>query len=137
MSYCRWSSDDYTCDVYVYESFGDVWVTHVANRRWVSTTELPEPVELIPGDEARLTAWFERHRLVLDRHGDPEHGHWLELTEHVGPDGAEDVGASFEHETPGECAANLQRLASLGFNVPQGVIADLLEERSEGDKQAG
>lgn len=135
MSYCRWSSNDYTCDVYVYGSVGDFWATHVAARRWVSTTELPEPVDLVPGDEASFKAWYERHRAVLDRHGDPDHGYWLDLVEHVGPGGADDVGASFEHDTPGGCADNLQRLADLGLNVPEQVITDLREEQYELDEQ--
>lgn len=135
MSYCRWSSDDYTCDVYVYEAADGVWATHVADRRWVNTTELPKPVELIPGDAANFTAWLERRRLVLDRHGDPVHGHWLDLVEHVGPDGASDVGASFEHDSPGDCATNLQRLADLGFNAPQEVTTALRDEQVELDEQ--
>ena len=31
MSYCRWSSDNWRCDLYCYE--GDVFITHVAGRR--------------------------------------------------------------------------------------------------------
>lgn len=36
MSYCRWSSDNFQCDLYCYESGdgdGSVWVTHVARSR--------------------------------------------------------------------------------------------------------
>jgi hypothetical protein len=32
MSYCRWSSDNFTCDLYCYESF-DGFQTHVASYR--------------------------------------------------------------------------------------------------------
>lgn len=32
MSYCRWSSEDFGCDLYCYES-NDGWVTHVASQR--------------------------------------------------------------------------------------------------------
>ena len=35
MSYCRWSSDDFQCDVYVYESVAGGFVTHVAANRVV------------------------------------------------------------------------------------------------------
>lgn len=32
MSYCRWSSDNFTCDLYCYES-NDGFVTHIAESR--------------------------------------------------------------------------------------------------------
>lgn len=33
MSYCRWSSMNWMCDVYVYEDVDGGWATHVAGRR--------------------------------------------------------------------------------------------------------
>jgi hypothetical protein len=33
MSYCRWSSDNFDCDLYCYES-SEGFVTHVAGARW-------------------------------------------------------------------------------------------------------
>jgi len=35
MSYCRWSSMDWTCDLYCYEDVAGGWTTHVAGRRRV------------------------------------------------------------------------------------------------------
>lgn len=34
MSYCRWSSDDFKCDLYCYQS-SEGYTTHVANNRHV------------------------------------------------------------------------------------------------------
>lgn len=30
MSYCRWSTDNFTCEIYAYEHFDDFWAIHVA-----------------------------------------------------------------------------------------------------------
>ena len=37
MSYCRWSSDRFQCDLYCYEDASGGWTTHVAGNR-------PEPI---------------------------------------------------------------------------------------------
>jgi hypothetical protein len=39
--------------------------------------------------------------------------------------------ANFTHETPGECADNLERLQGEGFRIPQHAIDALREEQSE------
>lgn len=43
MSYCRFGSDQFRCDVYVYESVGDFWAIHVAGNRLVSEEPRPDP----------------------------------------------------------------------------------------------
>ena len=50
MSYCRFSSDDWQCDVYVYADVAGGWTTHVAAVRFVFDKELPPPVENPDGD---------------------------------------------------------------------------------------
>jgi hypothetical protein len=42
MSYCRWSSNDFQCDVYVYEDVAGGWTTHVACNRVVYSEPLRE-----------------------------------------------------------------------------------------------
>ncbi len=39
MSYCRWSSDDWACELYCYESIGG-WVTHVAAYKRVNVPKI-------------------------------------------------------------------------------------------------
>jgi hypothetical protein len=39
MSYCRWSTDNWKCDLYIYESVGDFWALHVAANRNVYTED--------------------------------------------------------------------------------------------------
>lgn len=43
MSYCRWSSDDFMCDLYCYADIGGGWTTHVARRRSLRRPETPSP----------------------------------------------------------------------------------------------
>lgn len=125
MSYCRWSGEDYQCDVYVWADVNGGWRTEVAGRRWVYEVELPPPVELAPGcTDEQVRAWYQRHRTVTDLHGDETKGRWFDLPE---PDG----GRSFWHDTPGECADHLERLREAGFNVPQYAIDALRQEAAE------
>ena len=41
MSYCRWSSDDWKCDLYCYHSICGNYITHVAARRHVDVPVNP------------------------------------------------------------------------------------------------
>jgi hypothetical protein len=120
VSYCRFSSDDFQCDVYVWADVDDTWRTMVAGRRWIFD-KLPEPVALPSPPTDIDHPWFKRLDRLQDMRGDPAHGHWLDLPT---PEG----GDSYRHATPGECADNLERLRGLGFNVPQEAIDALRRE---------
>lgn len=111
MAYCRWSSDDYQCDVYVYQSDRG-WVTHVAGRRPVFKAPLPPAVEI--GAEG----WYKRYRIVSEMLG---RATMVEI------EGDHD-GETFTDDTPGECADTLERLRAAGYNVPQYAIDELREE---------
>lgn len=41
MSYCRWGSDDWKCDLYCYHSTHGDYITHVAGRRHIGVPENP------------------------------------------------------------------------------------------------
>ena len=45
MSYCRWSTDDFQCDLYCYES-KDGYETHIAGSRLNWKIDLPPKVEI-------------------------------------------------------------------------------------------
>lgn len=115
MSYCRWSSDDYQCDIYVYEGMNG-WVTHVAAKRYVFTEPLPP---LVPVDD--IHAWIHRHLEVSK----------LLKSANLGPIGLPHDGQTFVDASPGECAQRLTKLRSLGYRCPKTVIDELLEEQSE------
>ena len=119
MSYCRWSSDDYQCDVYVYPDSRGGWTTHVAGRRVIFGAPLPEPAPLPhPFTDAQFDAWADRHRKVQDM---------LDMAERVDI-GLPHDGETFNDPTPGDCAERLQSLRNAGYNVPQYAVDALLEE---------
>jgi hypothetical protein len=121
MSYCRWSSNDFQCDVYVYESRDGFW-THVAARRPVFDGPLPPPADLPRGfTEAQFEAWIGRRRAVdamVDR---------ATLVDIGGPHD----GTDFCDRLPGECADRLVMLRDAGYWVPQSAIDALRAEQDE------
>src|SRR3954471_1428440 len=46
MSYCRWSSDKFRSDVYVYACFDNTWTTHVALSKLMEEYPGPDPYSL-------------------------------------------------------------------------------------------
>jgi hypothetical protein len=123
MSYCRWSSNDYQCDIYCYESVGDFFAIHVAGNRIVFCEPLPPPVEFKQGD---FDAWLARDRAVMDI---------IERSERVAI-GLPHDGESFD-EPDAEAAANrLEYLKNLGYSVPQFAI-DALREEAATPSEAG
>lgn len=111
MSYCRFSSDDYQCDVYVYES-KDGYEVHIASSRYVFSEPLPPP------ETPNTPESFERHKRI---------------NEIVGKSKTEPItlpfaGESHTIETAIDCAYVLIELKSIGYNVPQYAIDRLLSE---------
>lgn len=106
MSYCRFSSENGYCEVYVYESVDGEWITHVPRRRWPEVSP-PDPYLEFSRE------WREDHPLIEIDH--PE------------------AGSVFRHETARECAENLIRLKNEGFRVTQRAIDVLLAENEGGE----
>ncbi|WP_343638988.1 hypothetical protein [Roseateles sp.] len=143
MSYCRWSSDNFRSDVYVYENVSGYWTTHVAGRRRL-IPPIPEfPYRWIPrfGGEyvqaerrvvypsrtARLCAsvffaivagWNRLHyaslRLIPSRALNLPHD-----------------GETLNDVSAAECAKTLILLRNLGYHVPQFAIEALRAEAEE------
>jgi hypothetical protein len=151
MSYCRWSSDFFECDVYVYANVSGMWTTHVAGRRLKHRVpdELkaahphgsdPEFAHKYMAAYRAVEAW--RNSLPCDElpvnyaqpDGTSKPGIWrtpkaseyLDLREI----GAE-AGESYDDASPGECADRLEQLKAKGFNVPQYAIDALREDQLE------
>lgn len=122
MSYCRWSSDYYRCDLYIYEC-GDAedrrWAIHVAGRRhaialppeWDGPNE-----EAIPHEE-----WAERY---VELHKQ------LNKAELV-PIGLPHDNESFEVTSLEDLLAKVRELRAMGYQCPEGVITDILQEIAE------
>lgn len=114
MSYCRFSSDDYQCDAYVYSSTNG-YTTHIAGSRVVFARPLPAPVVF---DEANIDAWLERE---------------IEVCRIVDVSGRVPVdlpfaGDSFDDEEASACADRLEALRALGYRIPQYAIDSLRED---------
>ena len=146
MSYCRWSSMNWKCDVYVYADVSGGYTTHVAGNR----RALP-PMPDIIGE--RFSMWLHRwsgcewdkdkHKFVYPiRYRAMLYGLWLQFVSfwhnriHMGslhlipsrPIGLPHDGETFNDETPTECAATLERLRAIGYVVPQDAIDSLRAE---------
>ena len=114
MSYCRWSSDDYQCDVYVYEHVEGGFDTHIAGYRYKFSEPLPPPINIRDDPEA----WYARHQAVLA----------MTRGADMVPIDLPLAGAKFCHDTAEECAEWLEELRKIGFIVPQYAIDALREE---------
>jgi hypothetical protein len=120
MSYCRFSSDDFQCDVYVYEHCYGGWQIHVACNRVVFKEPLPEKVECTPEN---ALAYAERMSRVTEM---------VRAADHVDIDLPHN-GESFNESSPGACADRLEYLRGLGYVVPQRAIDALRGEQMEFD----
>lgn len=121
MSYCRWSSLDYTCDVYVYES-DNGWETNVASRRVVWKIDLPPPALVEGTDPERYLLWMQRGTVVKQLYDDGANWYWYKLPKKWS-------GKSFTDSSPGECAARLIEMKTDGLVVPYWAIEDLLADQ--------
>jgi hypothetical protein len=122
VSYCRFSSDDFRSDVYVYADSGGGWTTNVAGNRLVFDQPLPPEVELpTNSDGERFAAWAERHRIVRSM---------IDRAERVYI-GLPYDGECFNDPSPGACADRLEMLQRAGYTVPQYAIDALRDEDRE------
>lgn len=129
MSYCRWSSNDHQSDAYVWADVDGTWHTEIAALRRIWTVPLPDPIPDPPRrSDDDLRDWaaenISRDLRVHQMLNDPDTGRWTEIPEPAG-------GRSYRHATPGECAANLERLAAVGIRVPAEAIAALRAEDAD------
>lgn len=146
MSYCRFSSMNMMCDVYVYQDCDGGWTTHVASarlaippipslldgqfmmrvHRWTganwnsgtSNVEYPSRWRKhVANVWFRFAAWWHQHI----------HGGSLKLIPRR-KIGLPEDGRTFNVGTAEECADRLESLRALGYRVPQYAIDALREE---------
>lgn len=121
VSYCRWSSDDWQCDVYVYESARGYEI-HVAANRLVPAAPFPPPnVYDSPDADAAVDAIVDRMMEVSRIAGISVHA----------PIGGPLDGESYTEPTPGDAADRLEAIRAAGYNVPQYAIDELREEAAD------
>lgn len=117
MSYCRWSSDDFWCDVYVYEDLTSCYTIHVACNRVVG--DIPKTAHLSSRDT--IPAFMEAHKAQMA---------FLETAERE-PIGLPHDGATFIYGLPEEAAHKLEELRDMGYHVPEYAIRELREDSNE------
>jgi len=115
VSYCRWSCDDFQCDLYCFESCYGGYETNVAGKRYVFAEPLPPPVEM---DPKNTEAWLTRYRAVREI---------LDRSE-MQPIGLPHDGATFNDDTPQEFLATLLMLREAGYRFPDYVLGRVREE---------
>ncbi len=118
MSYCRWSSDGFNCDVYVYES-ATCFVCHVAGNR-------------IKGKAPKY--WWKDITEAEFIKAYAEYSDFMEKVERV-PIDHPMAGETIETDEPGEMATQLGKLLTEGLHVPLYAIAALVEEQLELEQQ--
>lgn len=123
MSYCRWSSLNFGCDLYVYEDVSGGWTCHVAGYRIVG--EMPEVVWPADGD---------RSPEALDRFAATRRAqHEFIMAAEKAPIGLPHDGHTFNVPTAGEMAAWVERLVAMGYRAPAYVAEQLRAEQAEAD----
>ncbi len=123
MSYCRFSTDDFQCDLYIYECVTGQWMIHVAGRKVVYKESLPESVKLDAASEESWKAWLERKKKVDEIR---------ERSELVAI-GLPYDGQTIAVDSPGECADAVEMLLALGYRAPKGIVGELRDEQKELD----
>lgn len=114
MSYCRWSTDDFQCDLYIYADVAGGYTIHVAGNKIVFTEPLPPHVDLTEDPEA----WVARYRKVHEM---------IEASERV-PLGLPHDGDCFHLDTAAEAADKVEELVALGYRCPEDVAPALRSE---------
>lgn len=117
MSYCRWSSDNWKCDLYCYEDVSGGWTTHVAGRRRVG--EIP--------DDRREDFFARRISAEEFFH---LHNRQMEV---LGTLPMEDIdlphaGETFHDGSLQEFKDRLLMLRKIGYHFPDYVLTDIDEE---------
>lgn len=113
MAYCRFSSDDFQCDLYVYADVGGGITIHIAKNRYVLKEPLPPPISF---DDPK--AWLERHNRVMK----------LIKPELLEPIDLPYAGESFNLEQE-DAARFIEKLIALGYRAPEFLAKEVREDR--------
>lgn len=113
MSYCRWSSDNWKSDVYVYADVSGGFTIHVAGNKVVGEApRLPAIGAVAPKE------WAEAYEVQRK---------WLETAKHE-PIGLPFDGKSFNEPDEEATISRLLELRGLGYHVPENALEGLREE---------
>lgn len=120
MSYCRWSDDNWKCDLYCYEDVSGGFTTHVAgNRIKNDVPALPDILET-PSDEW-LKAYRKQHAFL----GNAERVYI----------GLPHDGESFNDPDLESFLERVCHLREVGYIFPDYVVESIKEEMKGGEKE--
>lgn len=111
MSYCRFSSDDFSSDLYCYQST-DGYVTHVASNRVQGEIPQVNASLALSGDSGDFKKFIAQCRTQQA---------WLATAGHASIGGPYD-GASFYDDTLEEFRDRLVMLRNAGYRFPNSVL---------------
>ena len=110
MSICRFSDNDYQCDLYVYhDTLGGITI-HVAGNRVQYNKQLPTYVDM-----DNFSEWIKRHNIVSEM---------FDQSEKVKID-LPYADESFYGLSPQEAHSKVDELIRLGYNCPEYVLNEL------------
>ena len=116
MSFCRWSSDDFRCDVYAYKSDAG-FIVHVAKSMVLG--DIPRvPFILDVENDVFLKAYKAQHE-------------FLETAERKNI-GLPHDGETFQYDSLPEMLGGLRDLKNKGYRIPDWVFKEILREITEG-----
>lgn len=120
MSFCRWSSDNFACDLYAYESDAG-YMIHVASNRVVG--DVP-PLDWETEDPGVFYTAYKAQHAFLDS-----------ATRE--PIGLAHDGETFVFDSLEEFRDCFVMLREAGYHFPQGLIESIEEEMREEKEDAG
>ncbi len=113
MSYCRWSTDDHMCALYVYDSVSGGITIHVAGNRLIYKEPPPESVSY-----KDIDAFMARHAKVNQMIDDAER---VKI-------GLPYDGETFDGLSQDQAISKLEELKALGYRFPDYVIDSIRNE---------
>jgi hypothetical protein len=118
MSYCRWSSMNWTCDLYCYADITGGWTTHITPRRRIDAVPDDRQEDFIAG-KIGLAEYRQLHCQQIPA---------LERTRFE-PLRLPHAGETFHDSTLAEFKCRLLELRQLGYRFPDDVI-DQIDRQS-------
>ena len=120
MSYCRWSSMNWTCDLYCYADISAGWTTHVAHRRRIDPVPEVRQEDFI-ARKISIAEYTQLHRRQMIA---------LEQTPFE-PLRLPHAGETFKDSTLAEFKGRLLELRQLGYRFPDDVIDQIDAELAD------
>lgn len=118
MSYSRFSSDDWSCDLYIYADVSGGWTIHVAGNRINPEVEIPSVPQFIESDPE---GWLEKYNAQMEVVDKARRVH-IDLPH---------AGETFHEPTPEATLDRVRELRALGYRCPDRVEERLLEDAVE------